>query len=70
MEYRLYFEEINGQISYGIEVLRGKTPVKSIPDLSCDGESLKKLADTLNKLGAELSELDCIIEDYLTFFDV
>jgi hypothetical protein len=35
-----------------------------------DGENLGMLVDLLNELQPEPSQLDYIIEDYLTFFDV
>ena len=70
MEYRLYFKENNVQKSFGIEVFEHGKQVRCIPDVSCDKDSLKKLVDSLNELGAGISELDFIIEDYLTFFDI
>ena len=70
MEYQLYFEEKNEQNFFGIEVLESGKTVNLIPDVSCDKESLEMLVDKLNGLGAEPAELEYIIEDYLTFFDV
>ena len=49
---------------------KNKKIVRKIPDMGGDGENLGKLVDLLNELQPEPSQLDYIIEDYLTFFDV
>ncbi|MBQ7745479.1 MAG: hypothetical protein IJT85_07915 [Ruminococcus sp.] len=70
LEYRLSKSQGKYQNSYDIEILDNKKIVRKIPDMGGDGENLGKLVDLLNELQPEPSQLDYIIEDYLTFFDV
>jgi len=70
LEYRLSKSQGKYQNSYGIEISDNKKIVRKIPDMGGDGENLGKLVDLLNELQPEPSQLDYIIEDYLTFFDV
>ena len=67
LEYRLSKSQGKYQNSYDIEISDNKKIVRKIPDM---GENLGKLVDLLNELQPEPSQLDYIIEDYLTFFDV
>ncbi len=70
LEYRLSKSQGKYQNSYDIEISDNKKIVRKIPDMGGDGENLGKLVDLLNELQPEPSQLDYIIEDYLTFFDV
>ena len=70
LEYRLSKSQDKYQNSYDIEISDNKKIVRKIPDMGGDGENLGKLVDLLNELQPEPSQLDYIIEDYLTFFDV
>lgn len=70
MKYKLYFEKNGSRKSYGIEAVEHGNSVRRIPDMGNDKGNLKKLVSLLNELNTDLSELDYIIEDYLTFFDV
>lgn len=70
LEYRLSKSQGKYQNSYDIEISDNKKIVRQIPDMGGDGENLGKLVDLLNELQPEPSQLDYIIEDYLTFFDV
>lgn len=70
LEYRLSKSQGKYQNSYDIEISDNKKTVRKIPDMGGDGENLGKLVDLLNELQPEPSQLDYIIEDYLTFFDV
>ncbi len=70
LEYRLIKSQGKYQNSYDIEISDNKKVVRKIPDMGGDGENLGKLVDLLNELQPEPSQLDYIIEDYLTFFDV
>lgn len=70
LEYRLSKSQSKYQNSYDIEISDNKIIVRKIPDMGGDGENLGKLVDLLNELQPEPSQLDYIIEDYLTFFDV
>lgn len=70
LEYRLSKSQGKYQNSYDIEISDNKKIVRKIPDMGSDGENLGKLVDLLNELQPEPSQLDYIIEDYLTFFDV
>ena len=70
MEYRLSKSQGKYQNFYDIEISDNKKIVRKIPDMGGDGENLGKLVDLLNELQPEPSQLDYIIEDYLTFFDV
>ena len=70
LEYRLSKSQGKNQNSYDIEISDNKKIVRKIPDMGGDGENLGKLVDLLNELQPEPSQLDYIIEDYLTFFDV
>lgn len=70
LEYRLSKSQGKYQNSYDIEISDNKKIVRKIPDMGGDGEKLGKLVDLLNELQPEPSQLDYIIEDYLTFFDV
>ena len=70
LEYRLSKSQSKYQNSYDIEISDNKKIVRKIPDMGGDGENLGKLVDLLNELQPEPSQLDYIIEDYLTFFDV
>jgi len=70
LEYRLSKSQGKYQNSYDIEISNNKKIVRKIPDMGGDGENLGKLVDLLNELQPEPSQLDYIIEDYLTFFDV
>ncbi len=70
LEYRLSKSQGKYQNSYNIEISDNKKIVRKIPDMGGDGENLGKLVDLLNELQPEPSQLDYIIEDYLTFFDV
>lgn len=70
LQYKLYLEKNGLRDSYGIEVFdRGKS-VRHISDMGNDKGNLNKLVSLLNEMDTDLSELDYIIEDYLTFFDV
>ena len=68
--YRLSKSQGKYQNSYDIEISDNKKIVRKIPDMGGGGENLGKLVDLLNELQPEPSQLDYIIEDYLTFFDV
>lgn len=70
LEYRLSKSHGKYQNSYDIEISDNKKIVRKIPDMGGDGENPGKLVDLLNELQPEPSQLDYIIEDYLTFFDV
>ena len=70
LEYRLSKSQGKYQNSYDIEISDNKKIVRKIPDMGGNGENLGKLVDLLNELQPEPSQLDYIIEDYLTFFDV
>ena len=70
LEYRLSKSQGKYQNFYDIEISDNKKIVRKIPDMGGDGENLGKLVDLLNELQPEPSQLDYIIEDYLTFFDV
>lgn len=70
LEYKLSKSQGKYQNSYDIEISDNKKIVRKIPDMGGDGENLGKLVDLLNELQPEPSQLDYIIEDYLTFFDV
>lgn len=70
LEYRLSKSQGKYQNFYDIEISDNKKTVRKIPDMGGDGENLGKLVDLLNELQPEPSQLDYIIEDYLTFFDV
>lgn len=70
LEYRLSKSQGKYQNSYDIEISDNKKIVRKIPDMGGDGENLGKLVELLNELQPEPSQLDYIIEDYLTFFDV
>lgn len=70
MEYKLYCEDNNLRCSYGIEVTNCGKTVKLIPDMGQDAENLNKLVALLNEMDVEPAQLDDIIEDYLTFFDI
>ena len=70
LEYRLSKSQGKYQNFYDIEITDNKKIVRKIPDMGGDGENLGKLVDLLNELQPEPSQLDYIIEDYLTFFDV
>ena len=70
LEYRLSKCQGKYQNSYDIEISDNKKIVRKIPDMGGDGENPGKLVDLLNELQPEPSQLDYIIEDYLTFFDV
>lgn len=70
LEYRLSKSQGKYQNSYDIEISDNKKIVRKIPDMGGDGENLGKLVDLLNELQPEPSQLDYIIEDYLTFFDI
>ena len=70
MEYKLYLEKNGSRDSYGIEVFEHSKRVRRIPDMGDDKGNLNKLVSLLNEMDTGLSELDYIIEDYLTFFDV
>lgn len=70
LEYRLSKSQGKYQNSYDIDISDNKKIVRKIPDMGGDGENLGKLVDLLNELQPEPSQLDYIIEDYLTFFDV
>lgn len=70
LEYRLSKSQDKYQNSYDIEISDNKKIVRKIPDMGGDGENPGKLVDLLNELQPEPSQLDYIIEDYLTFFDV
>ena len=70
LDYRLSKSQGKYQNSYDIEISDNKKIVRKIPDMGGDGENLGKLVDLLNELQPEPSQLDYIIEDYLTFFDV
>lgn len=70
LEYRISKSQGKYQNSYDIEISDNKKIVRKIPDMGGDGENLGKLVDLLNELQPEPSQLDYIIEDYLTFFDV
>lgn len=70
LEYRLSKSQSKYQNSYDIEISDNKKIVRKIPDMGGDGENPGKLVDLLNELQPEPSQLDYIIEDYLTFFDV
>lgn len=69
LEYRLSKSQGKYQNSYDIEISDNKKIVRKIPDMG-GGENPGKLVDLLNELQPEPSQLDYIIEDYLTFFDV
>ena len=69
LEYRLSKSQGKYQNFYDIEISDNKKIVRKIPDMGGDGENLGKLVDLLNELQPEPSQLDYIIEDYLTFFD-
>ena len=70
LEYKLSKSQGKYQNFYDIEISDNKKIVRKIPDMGGDGENLGKLVDLLNELQPEPSQLDYIIEDYLTFFDV
>ena len=70
MEYRLTRSQDNHKNSYDIVISNNGENVRKIPDMGGDGENLGKLVELLNELQPESSQLDYIIEDYLTFFDV
>ena len=70
MEYKLYLEKNGSRDSYGIEVFEHSKSVRRISDMGDDKGNLNKLVSLLNEMDTDLSELDYIIEDYLTFFDV
>lgn len=70
LEYRLSKSQGKYQNFYDIEISDNKKIVRKIPDMGGDGENPGKLVDLLNELQPEPSQLDYIIEDYLTFFDV
>lgn len=70
LEYKLYLEKNGSRDSYGIEVFEHSKSVRRIPDMGNDKSNLNKLVSLLNEMDTGLSELDYIIEDYLTFFDV
>ena len=70
LEYKLYLEKNKTRKSYGIEAIYHGNSVRRIPDMGDDKGNLNKLVSLLNELNTDLSELDYIIEDYLTFFDL
>ena len=70
LKYKLYLEKNGSRDSYGIEVFECEKSVRRIPDMGNDKGNLSKLVSLLNEMDTDLSELDYIIEDYLTFFDV
>lgn len=70
MEYKLYLENNDLRQSYGIEVIKNGKKVRNITGMGDDKGNLRKLVNLLNELDAPEYELDDIIEDYLTFFEV
>ena len=70
LEYRLCKSQGKYQNTFDIEISDNKKIVRTIPDMGNDSDNLGKLVDLLNELQPEASQLDYIIEDYLTFFDV
>lgn len=70
LEYKLYLENNDLRQSYGIEVIKNGKKVRNITGMGDDKGNLRKLVDLLNELDAPEYELDDIIEDYLTFFEV
>lgn len=70
LEYKLYLENNDLRQSYGIEVIKNGKKVRNITGMGDDKGNLRKLVNLLNELDAPEYELDDIIEDYLTFFEV
>ena len=70
LEYKLAENPEHSKASYDIEISDNKKIVRTIHDMGGDSENLSKLVDLLNELQPEPPQLDYIIEDYLTFFDV
>ena len=70
LECRLNQSQDKYKNSYDIEISENNKIVRTIPGMGGDRENLSKLVDLLNELQPEPSQLDYIIEDYLTFFDV
>ena len=70
MEYKLAENSEHSENSYDIEISDNGKTVGTIADMGKDGGNLSKLVYLLNELQPEPSQLDYIIEDYLTFFDV
>ena len=70
LKYRLCKSQGKYQNTFDIEISDNKKIVRTIPDMGSDSGNPGKLVDLLNELQPEPSQLDYIIEDYLTFFDV
>lgn len=53
--------------SYGLVIEEDNVEIRVIPDLTCDFNSITKLADICNSEQVELVHIDDIVENFLLF---